>query len=112
MSDLPAGLRPLPLDAAAAAGAIAACQRSAGLVAALADARARAAAEARADWLGDTRDDFDRDALRLDVDAAELIAELARTAAGLATATSEIAAENRRRAAARDDWTRADHEPT
>jgi hypothetical protein len=94
----PPSLLPLPLDGPAIAAAIAACLRTVALVEALADVRASAGVEARAEWRGPARDRFDEDVVRLDADAAWLVAELLRLAASLGGAAEEVMAENRRRA--------------
>jgi len=108
---LPPDLRPLPLDPAAVAAAIAACQRAANLLGALAEDRARAAAEARLEWRGPTRDAFDHATLRLDAEAAELVVELVRAGAAIGSAAGEVRAENRRRTDRRDAWARANQLP-
>ena len=78
-----------PLDRAAVDAAIAACLRAAQLVSALADARGRAAAVAREGWRGPARRRFDSAAVRLDLEAADLIRRLLGTAAALGDAALE-----------------------
>jgi hypothetical protein len=103
---LPVGLQPIPLDRAAVAAAVEACARTAALLGGLEAARASAAAVAREHWLGPARERFDEGAARLDLEAADLLADLARTAAGIAAAAEAVALENRRRAAAAEEWSR------
>lgn len=62
-----------------------ACRRAAWAVDAAADARARAAAAAQRGWRGPARDAFDADLARVQAEAADLAADLRRTAAALAT---------------------------
>lgn len=101
---VPTGLQPLPLDGSAVVEAIEACRRAAGAIGDLADARARAAADARDEWRGTSRDVFDQAVAGLDAEAAHLMAELLGTAAALALAADDVRVENRRRVAASAAW--------
>jgi hypothetical protein len=74
---------PTPADRAAADAAFDACLRAARAVGALTEARAHAAAVARREWRGPTRDRFDDESLRLDADAASLIGRLLAAAAAI-----------------------------
>jgi hypothetical protein len=109
---VPPELQPVPLDAAAVAEAVGACQRAVGLVTALAEARAHAAARARLEWRGPSREEFDHSTRRLDDEAVELLADLARTIATISGAAGAIVVENRRRTDRREAWARANHLPT
>lgn len=79
----PPGFAPRPVDRAAALAAVDACLRAARAVGALTEARAHAAAAARREWRGPTRDRFDDASCRLDAEATALIGRLLDAAAAI-----------------------------
>jgi uncharacterized protein YukE len=103
----PPGLEPLRFDHAAAAAAIEACTTAAAAVDAAVEARGRAATVARAEWRGPTRDDFDREMLGLDRDAASLSVALRHAAGAIGTAREAVGVENASRREARILWQRS-----
>jgi hypothetical protein len=85
------------LDEAAAAEAIAACQRTAVAVDVAATARLVAALAAQVQWRGPARDAFDAELARVQAEATDLAADLRSTAGALARAIEAQRAEQRRR---------------
>ena len=104
MAPVPAGLEPIPLDEAAAAAAIAACQRVAAAVDHAAEVRAATALVAQQEWRGPARADFDVGLASVQGEAGDLAADLRATAGAIARAVEAVRAENARRAAARAMW--------
>ena len=109
---VPLELKPLPLDPAAVGEAVAVCQRAVGLLRTLVEVRGEAAAAARLEWRGPTRETFDHATVRLDAESVELVVELARAIGALGTAAAEVGVENRRRAERRDAWARNQNVPS
>jgi hypothetical protein len=103
---LPAGLEPIPLDEAAAAAAIDACQRVAANVDHAAEVRHDTAVVAQREWRGPARDDFDVGLAAVQGEALDLAVDLRLTAGAIAAAVAAIRAENARRAAEREQWAR------
>lgn len=90
-------LPPVEFDFVAAEAAAHACREMAARLELVLDERARAAEQARADWSGSARQDFDTVGAALRAEGGDLRAQLLATAGQIEAAAGDARAENRRR---------------